>query len=124
MIDMKIDNINTLAMAYLGDAVFDLYIREYLLRKNIVKVNELQKEAIKYVSANNQVRLLDKINEFLTLEELEIVKKGRNAKSHKAPKNTDILTYKHATGFETLIGYLYLNNKQRLDEIINKILED
>ena len=124
MIDMKIDNINTLAMAYLGDAVFELYIREYLLRKNIVKVNELQKEAIKYVSANNQVRLLDKINEFLTLEELEIVKKGRNAKSHKAPKNTDILTYKHATGFETLIGYLYLNNKQRLDEIINKILED
>lgn len=124
MIDMKIDNINNLAMAYLGDAVFELYIREYLLRKNIVKVNELQKEAIKYVSAKNQVRLLDKINEFLTLEELEIVKKGRNAKSHKAPKNTDILTYKHATGFETLIGYLYLNNKQRLDEIINKILED
>lgn len=124
MIDMKIDNINTLAMAYLGDAVFELYIREYLLRKNIVKVNELQKEAIKYVSAKNQVRLLDKINEFLTLEELEIIKKGRNAKSHKAPKNTDILTYKHATGFETLIGYLYLNNKQRLDEIINKILED
>lgn len=124
MIDMKIDNINTLAMAYLGDAVFELYIREYLLRKNIVKVNELQKEAIKYVSAKNQVRLLDKINEFLTLEEIEIVKKGRNAKSHKAPKNTDILTYKHATGFETLIGYLYLNNKQRLDEIINKILED
>lgn len=124
MIDMKIDNINNLAMAYLGDAVFELYIREYLLRKNIVKVNELQKEAIKYVSAKNQVRLLDKINEFLTLEELEIIKKGRNAKSHKAPKNTDILTYKHATGFETLIGYLYLNNKQRLDEIINKILED
>lgn len=124
MIDMKIDNINTLALAYLGDAVFELYIREYLLKKNIVKVSELQKEAIKYVSAKNQVRLLEKINEILTFEELEIVKKGRNAKSHKAPKNTDILTYKHATGFEALVGYLYINDTQRLDEIINKILED
>lgn len=124
MIDMKTDNLNTLAIAYLGDAVFELYVREHLLNKNIVKVKELQKEAIKYVSAKNQVRLLEKINNILTEEEIEIVKKGRNTKSHKAPKNTDILTYKHATGFETLIGYLYINNKIRLEEIMNKILED
>lgn len=124
MIDMKTDNLNTLSLAYLGDAVFELYIREYLLNKNIVKVKELQKEAIKYVSAKNQVILLEKINGILTEKEIEIVKKGRNTKSHKAPKNTDILTYKHATGFETLIGYLYINDKIRLEEIMNKILED
>lgn len=124
MIDMKTDNLNTLALAYLGDSVYELYIREYLLKKGIQKVNILQKEAIKYVSAKNQTLILEKIKEYLTEEELEIVKKGRNTKSHKAPKNTDILTYKHATGFETLIGYLYINNKLRLEEIIKKILED
>lgn len=120
----KHQNLSVLSLAYLGDAVFELYIREYLLNKNIVKVKELQQQAINYVSAKNQVRLLEKINNNLTEEELEYVKKGRNAKSHKAPKNTDILTYKHATGFETLIGYLYLNNKQRLEEIMQIILED
>ena len=124
MIDMKTDNLNTLALAYLGDSVYELYIREYLLKKGIQKVNILQKEAIKYVSAKNQTLILDKIKEYLSEEEVEIVKKGRNTKSHKAPKNTDILTYKHATGFETLIGYLYINDQSRLEEIMNKILED
>lgn len=114
---------NILTLAYLGDAVFELYVREYLINKNITKVKELQEKAIEYVSAKNQVRILEEINNKLTDEEKEIIKKGRNAKSHKAPKNTDILTYKHATGFETLIGYLYLNNKQRLDELIKKIWE-
>lgn len=121
---MKTDNLNTLALAYLGDSVYELYIREHLLKKGIQKVNILQKEAIKYVSAKNQTLILDEIKEYLSEEELEIVKKGRNTKSHKAPKNTDILTYKHATGFETLIGYLYINDKIRLNEIMNKILED
>ena len=116
--------LNTLALAYLGDSVYELYIREYLLKKGIVKVKELQQEATSYVSAKSQTKILDKIKNYLSEEELEIVKKGRNAKSHKAPKNTDILTYKHATGFETLIGYLYLNNQIRLKEIMKMIVED
>lgn len=114
---------NTLALAYLGDSVYELYIREYLLKKGIVKVKELQHQATCYVSAKNQVKILENIKNHLSEEELEIVKKGRNAKSHKAPKNTDILTYKHATGFETLIGYLYMNDQNRLKEIMNMILE-
>ena len=118
------ENINVLACAYLGDAVYELYVREHLLNKNIVKVNKLQKEAIKYVSAKSQVIMLDKINKYLSEEELDIVKRGRNTKSHKAPKNTDVLTYKHATGFETLIGFLYINNKDRLETIMKIILED
>lgn len=116
--------LNTLALAYLVDSVYELYIREYLLKKGIVKVKELQQEATSYVSAKSQTKILEKIKNYLSEEELEIVKKGRNAKSHKAPKNTDILTYKHATGFETLIGYLYLNNQIRLKEIMKMIVED
>ncbi len=115
---------NALVLAYLGDSVYELYIREYLIQKGIVKVKELQKECIQYVSAKNQTKILEKIQPMLTEEEEQIVKHGRNAKSHKAPKNTDILTYKYATGFETLIGYLYMNNQKRLEEIINKVLED
>lgn len=121
---MKTDNINVLALAYLGDSVYDLYIREYLISKNIVNVNELQSESIKYVSAKSQSYYLDKIKDHLTEKELDIVKRGRNHKSHKAPKNTDISTYKNATGLETLIGYLYLEDKVRLDEIMKLIERD
>ena len=117
-------DINVLALAYLGDSVYDLYIREYLISKNIVNVNELQSESIKYVSAKSQSYYLDKISEFLTEKELDIVKRGRNHKSHKATKNTDISTYKNATGLETLIGYLYLEDKERLDEIMKLIERD
>ena len=87
----------------------------------------LQKEAIKYVSAKGQAIILNKLmlDQILTEEEISIVHRGRNHKSHKAPKNTDINTYKEATGFETLIGYLSFNNKNdRIDDIINYILKD
>ena len=115
-------NVNILA--YLGDAVYELYIREYLITK-ITKTDILQKEAIKYVSAKSQVKILNDLinNNFLTENELAIVKRGRNNSKNTHPKNTDIITYKHATGFETLIGYLYLNDKERLEEIINIILK-
>lgn len=120
------DNINVLALAYLGDSIYEVYIRKYLIMQGIVNVNVLQKEATKYVSAKGQAYYLNKLlnNNYLTLEEINIIFRGRNHKSHKAPKNTDIKTYKQATGFETLIGYLYLNNQnKRIDEIINYILK-
>lgn len=115
---------NVLALAYLGDAVYELAIREYLLNLGIVKVNELQKQAITYVSAKGQATYLTKLLEeqFLTEEEQEVVYRARNHKGTRHPKNTDILTYKHATGFEALIGYLYLERrKDRIEEIMNKI---
>lgn len=112
-----------LIMAYLGDAVYELYIREFLISKGISNVNDLQKESLKYVSATSQRNILEKLinNNYLTEEELEIVRKGRNASSHKS-KSTDIVTYHKSTGFECLIGYLYQNNKKRLDEIMKGIL--
>ena len=115
---------NVLTLAYLGDAVYELAIRKYLIDLGIVKVNDLQKEAIFFVSAKGQASFLTKLleEEFLTDEEKDVVFRARNHKGSRHPKNTDILTYKHATGFEALIGYLYLEKKQdRINEIMDKI---
>lgn len=113
-----------LITAYLGDAVYELYVREYLINKGLSNVNDLQKESLNYVSATSQKNILEDLinNNILTEEELDIVRKGRNAPSHKS-KTTDIVTYHKATGFECLIGYLYTNNKERLDEIMKGILK-
>lgn len=120
------NNIGSLALAYLGDSIYEVYVRKYLINKKILKVNDLQKEATKYVSARGQASYLQKMldNNFLTEEEINIVIRARNHKSHAHPKNTDIITYKHATGLEALIGSLYLDNKiDRIAEIMNYILE-
>lgn len=115
---------NNLILAYLGDAVYELYVREYLLQKGIGKLKELQKKSIEFVSAENQAKILDELidRDFFSIEEVDIIKRGRNAHSHKS-KSTDIITYKKSTGFETLIGYLYLNDKNRLDTVMKEVLK-
>lgn len=122
---MDLNLINVITLAYIGDAVYEVYVREYLIRNGIAKVEELQKEAVKYVSAKNQCKILSYLmnNNLLTESELDIVKRGRNYKRASHPKNTDIITYKMSSGFEAMIGYLYLNNdKDRLNGIMNYIL--
>ncbi len=124
---MNVKQINVITLAYLGDAIYEVYVRNYLINKGIAKVEELQKKAIKYVSAKGQSNILNYLidNKYLSDEEIEIVKRGRNYKRETHPKNTDIGTYKMATGFETLIGYLYLDDKKtRIDEIMNLIWEE
>ena len=124
---MDTRNINIITLAYMGDAVYEVYIRKALIEKNIALVDDLQKVAVNYVSAKSQSRILNFLidNGVLTLEEMDIVKRGRNYKRASHPKNTDILTYKNSTGFEALIGYLYLNNnKERLDNIMKIVLEE
>ncbi len=124
---MNINNLNIMTIAYLGDAVYELYIRKYLIKKNISMVNELQKEAIKYVSAKGQANILSNLisNNLLTNEEIDIVKRGRNYKRSTHPKNTNIITYKKSSGFEALIGYLYLReNYKRIEEILKYIEVD
>lgn len=111
---------NILVLAYLGDSVFEIIVRKYLIDQGINKVKNLQKEAIKYVSAKGQCSFVTKLIEEnkLSSEELEIFYRGRNHKSNSHPKNTDIITYKYATGFEAIIGYLYLKNDfKRIEEI-------
>lgn len=118
---------NPLTLAYLGDSIYEVYIRKYLISKNIVYVKNLQEESIKYVSAKAQAEFLKKLvdQEFLTEEELAVMKRARNYKSTHHPKNCDIVTYKHSTAFESIIGYLEIENKrERIEEIIHFILED
>ena len=119
---MNTKTINIQVLALLGDAVLSLYIREKLLKQGINNANKLNASAVPYVSAKGQVKILDKLTKdnFLTEEELDIVKRGRNNKKENHPKNTDIITYKLSTGFEALLGDLYLNNKDRLKEILVK----
>ena len=120
-----IKEVNSLVLAYLGDTIYEDYVREYLIRKGISNVKDLQAESIKYVSANSQCAALKKMMNisFFTEEELAIIKRGRNHKSSIRKKNCDIVTYRNATGLEALIGYLKLeNNIKRIDEIMNEIL--
>ena len=114
---------NNLVLAYLGDAVYELYIREFLINKGFAKVKDLQNESLNYISAVSQRRILETLENknLFTNEEKEIINRGRNMSSHKS-KSTDIITYKKATGFECLIGYLYLNDKNRLEEIMKEVV--
>ena len=124
---MDIRCVNSLVLAYLGDAVYEEYIRMYLIEKKIGKVNDLQKESISYVSARRQAYFLDKMldSDFLSEEEISVVKRARNAKSHPNPRGSSIIEYKKATALEALIGYLKLTNKNmRIDEIMKFITEE
>lgn len=122
---MNLLEINVLVLAYMGDTVYEDYIRKYLINKGIGNVNDLQTEALKYVSAINQAKFLTEMidKNYLLEKELDIVKRARNYKTTSHPKSCDIITYKYATGLEALIGYLYLDgNIERVNEIMNFIL--
>ena len=118
-------DINVLVLAYLGDNIYEYYVRRFLIEKKIPNVNELQKNAVNFVSAKNQARFLEELmnNDFFNEEEISIIKRARNHKGVSHPKNCDIVTYKHATALEALLGYLKLENKEeRIKEIMDKIL--
>lgn len=124
---MQTREVNVLVLAYLGDTIYENYIRRYLIKKGIANVNDLQKEAVNFVSAKSQAGFLMKMidSAFLSDEEITVVKRARNYKTTSHPKNCDIVTYKYATGLESLIGYLELENKkERIDEIMHFILGD
>lgn len=120
---MNTKTINIQILALLGDAIFSLYVREELLKTGINNPKKLQQRSVEYVSAKGQVRILNRLieNNFLTEEELDIVKRGRNNKKENHPKNTEVIIYKLSTGFEALLGDLYINNKERLKEILSQI---
>lgn len=114
------NNVNGIALAYLGDAVYETPIRRHLLALGITKPNRLQKRAVDYVSAKAQAALynLMQTDQILKPNEISIFKRGRNAKSHTHAKNTDVITYRISTGFEALMGYLDLSGQdERLAEL-------
>jgi ribonuclease III family protein len=113
--------LNSLALAYMGDSVFDVYIRHHLLTLGAVRPHQLHNQAKKFVSAKAQAKVVLTLMEegFFSEEETAVLKRGRNAKSGTVPKNTDVQTYRYSTAFEALIGYHYLlENKERMEEII------
>jgi len=124
---MQTKEINVLVLAYLGDNIYEDYIRKFLIiNKKIPNVSELQKESINYVSAKSQARYLNMLmdNNFFTEEELSVIRRARNYKSRSHPKNCDIVTYKHATALEAVIGYMELSGAQsRISELMKHILE-
>lgn len=108
-----------LNLAYVGDAVFELYVRTFLIKKGNMPVNRLHKAAVGYVSASAQARMSEAVQPLLNEREKRILKRGENAKPHSISKNADRVEHEKATGFEALIGYLYLKgDEKRLTEII------
>lgn len=126
--NINLSLISNQTLAFIGDSVFDLYIRTYLASKSNKKTGLLHKDAIRYVSAKSQAIIIDELLDNLSEEECEIYKRGRNTSIQSVSKNADITEYKKATGFEALIGRLYIDkNTKRLEEIINmaiKIIEN
>lgn len=122
---MKASLLNTNALAFIGDAVYEVYIREHLLGDGNPNVDVLQKKAVNYVKASRQAKALKEMMDgFLTEEEIAIAKRARNHKTTSKPKNADPVDYKNATAFEALIGYLHLEGKEeRVIEIIEKAIE-
>lgn len=108
-----------LVLAYVGDAVYELAVRGHLVNAGLVKVNRLHSEAVKYVNAAAQARVLKHLETILTGEEAAVVRRGRNAKPPHTPRGPGVLEYRHSTAFESLIGYLYLKgDAARLQEIL------
>ncbi|MBQ8588359.1 MAG: Mini-ribonuclease 3 [Clostridia bacterium] len=108
-----------LALAYIGDAVYEVYVRSHVLEAGNTAVNKLHKASTGYVSAKAQSSIIHAIEMHLTEEETAVYKRGRNAHSNTSAKNADIVDYRHATGFEAVIGYLFIMKRyQRLNEII------
>ena len=119
----ELKRMSPVKFAYIGDAVYEVYIRSYVLMINKNKINEINKVVVKYVRASAQAYAAKNLEFFLTEKEWGIVKWGRNYKTTSSPKNANISEYKYATGFETLLGMLFLKqDKERLEKIISKAI--
>ena len=114
------------SLAYVGDAIYELRIREYILSTGYQDVNKLHKYAVKFTSGENQAKIIDYLikENLITEEELSYFKRGRNSGHSKNRRSISVISYKKATGFEAMIGYLYLENKkERLDEILDIVIK-
>ena len=120
MQEIEVNQMSPLVWAYIGDSVYEQYIREYLVTNTKFKPHKLHIEATKFVKASAQAYILQELDGILTEEEKEIVRRTRNTQNHHVAKNASVQDYMYATAFEGLIGYLYLTKQK---ERLNKILE-
>lgn len=122
--DIDIRTYSPLALAYIGDSVFDIYVRTKVVKEGNTSVNNLHKKSVKYVSAKAQCQMVLKIMDFLTEEEQNVFRRGKNTKMHTVAKNATLTEYRNATGFEAVLGWLYLQDRiERLEEIIKRAME-
>ena len=120
--EQEINQLSPLTWAYVGDSVYEMYIRTYLSNTTNLNPHKLHVLSIKYVKANAQATILKELN--LTDEEKEIVRRGRNTENHHLPKHATAEDYMYSTAFEALIGYLFLTKKNdRLDQILNQCIK-
>ena len=121
---MDYKNYNSIALAFLGDAVYEKFIRERILRGGSVGADRMHREAVRYVKASAQEQALRAMQEDLTQTEADVVRRARNHKITSKPKNADPVTYKMATAFEALLGYLYLQGEtERLEAVMRRAAE-
>lgn len=123
---LNVKQMKSLNLAYIGDAVYELHVRVYLLETGQVKPNDLHQKAVTYVSGEAQADIVRHwlANNDLTEAEVQVVKRGRNAKSGSVPKRLNVQTYRYSTGFEALIGYHYLlKDEQRLEELLQDAIQ-
>ena len=117
-----------LSLAFMGDAIFEVYVRTYILSKGNTTPHKLHIAAANFVKAKSQAKAMNAIVRHLTEDEAEVARRGRNAKSGTVPKNADVTEYRRATGLECLFGYLYLTGKterlMELLEISTRIIEN
>lgn len=125
--DKSIEEVNMLSplvWAYVGDAVYELFIRTNLVNNSNAKPHKLHIESIKFVKAKAQAETLNRIYDRLNSKEREIARRGRNTENHHVAKNANVADYSHSTAFEAVIGYLYLTHQdERLKEVLNMCLE-
>lgn len=119
------DNFNGLTLAYIGDAQYELMVRKYLIDQGTRKVDHLHKQAVTFTCAQGQVKAFNIIEEYLTEVEIGIFKRGRNSKTDRKARSASIASYRRATGFESIFGYLFINGEQdRLNELFSIIVKD
>ena len=121
---MNIKELNGTSFSFIGDAVYSLHVREYCVEHGFHQGKVLQKMCNRYVSAAGQTKVFNRLNEinYFTETEMEIYRRGRNSIGH-IPKNGNLQTYTVASGLEAIVGYLYLSDKERLEDMFNKIFE-
>lgn len=122
--EIDIRTYSPLALAYIGDAIYDLVIRTIVVERGNTSANKLHRKTVSYVNARVQAQMIEAMMDELTGEEQAVYKRGRNAKSYTTAKNASVMEYRKATGFEALCGYLYLTGKQeRMLELMKRAVE-
>ena len=126
MMDIDAKQLSPLVLAYIGDCVYELYVRTRVIEEHpSMPAHKLHLETVKYVKAHAQSNSIHRMTELLTEEEAAVFRRGRNAKSYTQAKNASTVDYRHATGFEALIGYLYISGRNdRAEELMKAAYEN